>query len=71
MGCYRNNDVAGASNNRGHCNDVAGANDFKVPVYSYIDGEDFCRAVKRCLANTEDDNNKRCCKCNKCRHHYY
>lgn len=44
MGCSRNN------NGR---DSVAGAfdNNFKVPVRAFIDGEDFCRAVRRCLIN--------------------
>lgn len=44
MGCSRNNN--GRDN-------VAGAFDtnFKVPVKAFIDGEDFCRAVRRCLIN--------------------
>ncbi|WP_431799943.1 hypothetical protein [Halobacillus andaensis] len=55
--CNNNNDVAGVFNNNRRCNnnnDVAGvANDnFRVPVRSFIDGEDFCRAVNRCI---EDD----------------
>ncbi|WP_235001575.1 hypothetical protein [Halobacillus sp. Marseille-P3879] len=55
--CNNNNDVAGVFTNNGRCNnnnDVAGvANDnFRVPVRSFIDGEDFCRAVNRCI---EDD----------------
>lgn len=72
MGCYRNNNVAGASDYRRHCNDVAGIydDDFRVPVYSYIDSEDFCRAVHRCLDKFEDEENSRRdnrCKCKKCR----
>ncbi len=69
MGCCGNNNVGGASNRR-HCgNNVAGASDFKVPVRSYIDGEDFCRAVNRCLRDDmvggAEDRNHRCC----CKHH--
>lgn len=59
----------GCRNNNGN---VAGAFDdnFKVRVNASIDGEDFCRAVRRCLINdlvagAEDDNNnnddKDCC----------
>ncbi|WP_245807739.1 hypothetical protein [Halobacillus massiliensis] len=75
MGCRRSNNVGGASKNRrriagvsdkGSCNNVAGVSDnnFKVPVKSYIDGEDFCRAVNRCLNNdvmgaSENNNNSR------------
>jgi hypothetical protein len=72
MSCSCNNDnVGGASDNR--CrrrrNNVAGASDnnFRVPVRASIDGEDFCRAVRRCLINdlagVQDDNrrHKKCC----------
>ncbi|MCP3026585.1 hypothetical protein [Halobacillus sp. A5] len=79
MGCNRNNNVGGASDNRrngrnrriagisdnnrrncngngnGNGNDVAGVsdnNDFRVPVRAFIDGNEFCRAVNRCI---EDD----------------
>ncbi|WP_080844240.1 hypothetical protein [Cytobacillus gottheilii] len=63
MGYRRNND------------NVAGIFDdnFKVKVNAHIDGEDFCRAVRRCLLNdlvagAEDDNNNdddRDCCCHK------
>ncbi|KUP04832.1 hypothetical protein Q73_14465 [Bacillus coahuilensis m2-6] len=57
MGCYRNNDN----------NDVLGAFDenFKVKVNAFIDGEDFCRGVRRCLINDlvagamDDDNGRK------------
>ncbi|GGF15136.1 hypothetical protein GCM10010954_12180 [Halobacillus andaensis] len=69
----RRNDVAGVRNfNGSSCNnnDVAGVSDdnFRVPVKSFIEGEDFCRAVNRCLRNdlagAEDDRRRR----NKGRH---
>lgn len=58
--------------NRRNNRNVAGEFDdnFKVKVRSYIDSEEFCRAVRRCLVNdlvagAEDDNNnnhhKDCC----------
>jgi hypothetical protein len=67
MGCNCNNNgnVGGASDNgcRRNRNNVAGAFDenFKVKVNAYIDGEDFCRGVRRCLINdlvagAQDDN---------------
>lgn len=72
--CYQNNNVAGASNNRYNCNNLAGASDanFRIPVYSYIDSRDFCRAVNRCVANqllaAEDENNRHGhCRCKRCR----
>ena len=54
----------GCSQNKRETRDsVAGAVDrnFKVPVRAFIDGEDFCRAVRRCLINdlvagVRDDN---------------
>lgn len=74
MGWYRNNNVAGASNNSNNCNNVAGVSEanFKVPVYSHIDGKDFCRAVNRCLDQrlaAEEENNERSnhCGCKRCR----
>ncbi|AGX06030.1 MULTISPECIES: hypothetical protein [Bacillaceae] len=61
MGCWYNDNVAGLSGNR-HWkqDDVAGASDchhkkrdddFKVRVEAFIDSEEFCRAVRRCLAD--------------------
>ncbi|WP_071460561.1 hypothetical protein [Bacillus massilinigeriensis] len=54
--------------------EVAGAfeNNFKVRFHGHIDGEDFCRAVRRCLirdllvagANDEEDRDEHC----HCRH---
>ncbi|QPC48408.1 hypothetical protein G8O30_08035 [Mangrovibacillus cuniculi] len=56
-------------NGRRNGDDVAGARDnqrdFKVKVNAYIDGDDFCRAVNRCLgdlvagANDDDNHNGR------------
>ncbi|KUP04026.1 hypothetical protein Q73_14470 [Bacillus coahuilensis m2-6] len=51
-------------NNRG---DVLGAfdEDFKVKVNAFVDGEDFCRGVRRCLINDlvagamDDDNGRK------------
>lgn len=58
MGC--------SHNNRDSRDSVAGAFDrnFKVPVKAFIDGEDFCRAVRRCIvgdlvAGARDDRDDR------------
>ncbi|MFC7321244.1 hypothetical protein [Halobacillus campisalis] len=66
MGCCGDNNVAGSSNRRRKRNNVAGISDdnFRVPVKSFIDSDDFCRAVNRCLlddlvAGAEDDNRRR------------
>lgn len=68
----RTDDVAGTSRDRKRSNgDVQGAFDdnFRVPVRirnAYIDSDDFCRAVRRCLINDlvaaeqdDDDRKKR------------
>lgn len=61
-------DVAGTFDRpRRKDDDVLGAFDenFKVPVKAFIDGEDFCRAVRRCLINDlvaaaqDDDDDKK------------
>lgn len=61
-------DVAGAFDRpRRRDDDVLGAFDenFKVPVKAFIDSDDFCRAVRRCLINDlvdaaqDDDDDKR------------
>ncbi|UII54790.1 hypothetical protein LS684_14110 [Cytobacillus spongiae] len=65
MGCNRDrNNVAGAFDDRDDL--VAGAFDenFRVPVKAFIDGEDFCRGVRRCLikdlvAGARDDRRDR------------
>ncbi|WP_064091594.1 hypothetical protein [Rossellomorea aquimaris] len=66
MGCGRRNNVAGAFDRRNRRDDVAGASDrnFRVPVKAFIEGEDFCRAVRRCIADdlvagARDDNRDR------------
>ncbi|MEN8701495.1 hypothetical protein [Bacillus infantis] len=66
----RYDDVAGADRRRRKRDDVAGAFDenFKVNVKAFIEGEEFCRAVRRCLINDllnaaeDDDNGKKCCR---------
>lgn len=67
MGCHHKNNVAGASNKGYDCNNVSDVSDanFKVPVYSYINGKDFCRAVNRCLKlnEAENENNGHGCHC--------
>jgi hypothetical protein len=83
MGYYDNNNVAGAGRSRRKYDDVAGASrrhrrnddvagafddNFKVKVKAFIEGEEFCRAVRRCLINDlvaaaeDDDDRKDCCK---------
>lgn len=61
------------------CNNVADVSDqnFKVPVYSYVNGKDFCRAVKRCLESIDAENEnkghgcRRCgCRCNRRRKYF-
>jgi len=74
---YRNDsDVAGAFDdtrcrNRNRNGDVAGAfdNNRRVRFTGYINEEDLCRAVRRCLLNdlvagAEDDrdDDRHCCK---------
>ncbi|MGD6842749.1 hypothetical protein ACQCVH_09545 [Bacillus infantis] len=70
MGYYGDDNVAGANRRRRKRDDVAGAFDenFKVNVKAFIKGEEFCRAVRRCLINDllnaaeDDDNGKKCCR---------
>jgi hypothetical protein len=64
-------DVAGTSDRRRDRNDdaVLGTFDnFKIPVKAYVNSEDICRAVRRCLINdlvagirdeNDDDNRKK------------
>jgi hypothetical protein len=67
----RDDDVAGVDRRRRkRDDDVAGAFDdnFKVQVKAFIEGEEFCRAVRRCLINDllnaaeDEDNGKKCCR---------
>jgi len=62
--CYPHN-AAGGSHMK-HCNnagDVSGEN-FKIPVQGYINSQDFCSAVNRCLAAEEENNQYNChCRC--------
>ncbi|KKK38487.1 hypothetical protein WQ57_07720 [Mesobacillus campisalis] len=62
----RRSNVAGARDRRRNDNDVAGIfdDDFRVPVRAFIESDDFCRAVRRCLrrdlvAGARDDRNDR------------
>ncbi|WP_066049162.1 hypothetical protein [Robertmurraya korlensis] len=75
--CDRNGDVAGAMDNRrrrdNRNGDVLGAFDEvdipRVRVRGYVDEEDLCRAVRRCLLNDlvagaqddRDDHDHCCC----------
>ncbi|BCB04674.1 hypothetical protein [Bacillus sp. KH172YL63] len=66
MGNYRNNNRVRGASDRCRNNDVAGVSDrdFRVPVKAYIEGEEFCRAVRRCMDNDvageSDDRRRRC-----------
>ncbi|WP_071460559.1 hypothetical protein [Bacillus massilinigeriensis] len=61
MGRYRREEVGGVANNN-----------FKVKFHGYIDGADFCRAVRRCVINDllvagaqDNENDNRRCHCKK------
>jgi hypothetical protein len=68
----RRSNVAGARDRRRKDNDVAGTfdEDFRVPVRAFIESDDFCRAVRRCLIrdlvaaerDDRDDDKHKCCR---------
>ncbi|WP_053363001.1 hypothetical protein [Bacillus sp. FJAT-27251] len=67
----KRSNVAGASHRRRKDNDVAGIFDenFRVPVKAFIESDDFCRAVRRCLIrdlvaaerDDRDEDERKCC----------